>query len=127
MEQSHFKVGEIFTCIATHQTEYPEPIKLSAGELVSLGEHAPEENWKNWIWTVKSSGQGGWVPEQLIDIFESDSNLQQGVVKEDYSARELNVNIGDKVVKIKSINGWTWVKNLNTEEEGWIPDDIILG
>ena len=57
-----------FKTIASHRTEYEHPIKLKKGESVTLGERAPEENWKDWIWAENSKGTGGWVPVQLIDF-----------------------------------------------------------
>jgi hypothetical protein len=125
MEGSQLKDASIYVCDGAHRTEYPDPIRLSAGELVTLGERAPEENWKEWIWAEKASGQGGWIPHQLIELVSVEAGIQRGISKEDYSADELNVDKGDAVIKIKSINGWTWVRNINTGQEGWIPDEII--
>ncbi|MCC8148296.1 hypothetical protein [Akkermansia sp.] len=49
----------------------------------------------------------------------------RGSVLEDYSARELVVDRGEDIVKIKTLNGWTWVRRTNDGEEGWIPDEAI--
>lgn len=48
-----------------------------------------------------------------------------GVILEDYSALELSVDLGDELQVLKSLNGWLWVKNLPTNEEGWIPLECI--
>jgi len=120
--QIKYNDNTVWECISDHRTQYPNPIKLSKGEVVKLGEPAPEEKWKNWIWAENVKGQGGWVPVQLID--KTNGNLK-GVVKEKYSARELNINAGENVIKIKSLNGWTWVRNIGNHEEGWIPDEVI--
>lgn len=111
-----------FKTIASHRTEYEHPIKLEKGESVTLGERAPEENWKDWIWAENDRGHGGWVPVQLIDYSEDG---RRGTVLEDYSARELNVDAGEEIVRIRTLNGWTWVRRTSDREEGWIPNETI--
>lgn len=111
-----------FKTVASHRTEYEHPIKLEKGESVTLGERAPEENWKDWIWAENNGGHGGWVPVQLIDCSEDG---RRGTVLEDYGARELNVDPGEEITKIKTLNGWTWVRRTRDGEEGWIPHEII--
>lgn len=112
----------IFKTVASHRTEYEHPIRLEKGERVQLGERAPEENWKDWIWAENSRGHGGWVPVQLIDHPEDGA---QGMVLEDYSAKELDVDPGEEIVKLRTLNGWTWVRRISDREEGWIPNESI--
>lgn len=112
----------IFKTVASHRTEYEHPIKLKRGERVQLGERAPEENWKDWIWAENDRGHGGWVPVQLIDYSEDG---RRGMVLEDYSARELDVDPGEEIVRIRTLNGWTWVRRTSDREEGWIPNETI--
>jgi hypothetical protein len=116
------KTEKIFTTIASHKTEYENPIKLVKGEHVKLGKRAPEENWRDWIWAESSNHEGGWVPIQLIDSSEDESS---GVILENYSAKELNIEKGDSVVKIRALNGWTWVRRMSDNSEGWIPNETI--
>lgn len=111
-----------FKTIASHRTEYEHPIKLEKGESIMLGERAPEENWKDWIWAENSKGAGGWVPVQLIDCQEGGT---RGIVLEDYSARELDVDPGEEIVRIRTLNGWTWVRRTSDREEGWIPNETM--
>lgn len=112
----------IFKTVASHRTEYEHPIKLEKGESVTLGERAPEENWKDWIWAENSKGAGGWIPAQLIDCQEGET---RGIVLEDYSARELDVDPGEEIVRIRTLNGWTWVRRTSDREEGWIPNETM--
>ncbi|XBD74683.1 hypothetical protein ABFY27_01260 [Akkermansia massiliensis] len=49
----------------------------------------------------------------------------RGTVLEDYSARELDVDQGEEIVKIRTLNGWTWVRRTSDREEGWIPNETI--
>ncbi len=104
-----------------YRTKYLNPIQLCIGEEVVLGEAEQEEKWKGWIW-AESKTNKGWIPIQIIEFTDAQT---KGIIKEAYSAKELNVQAGDTIVKIKSLNGWTWSKNIQTQEEGWIPDEII--
>ncbi len=45
------------------------------------------------------------------------------MISEYYSAKELNVEEEDIVFLIKELNGWLLVKQLKTDEEGWIPEE----
>ncbi|WP_194975899.1 SH3 domain-containing protein [Aquiflexum lacus] len=112
-------IPEIYICVEKHESEYPIPIILSEGDKVKLGERAPEPGWYDWIWAETIGGQSGWIPIQIIHI---DNDLKQGIVQENYSSKELNISVDSKVTKIKTLNGWSWVRNLETNEEGWIPD-----
>ncbi|WP_445493490.1 hypothetical protein [Photorhabdus sp. SF281] len=53
---------------------------------------------------------GGWVPGQLI---EWDGDIHNGIARENYTARELDVNEGDQVIATKALNGWMWCKRLS--------------
>lgn len=113
---------EKWISIASHTTEYEDPIALSKGEIVTLGELAPEENWKEWIWAENSKQQGGWVPLQLL---EKHDNGTQAKVLEDYSAKELNISPNELVQKHKSLNGWSWISKLENNEQGWVPNEVL--
>ncbi|MDN3707458.1 SH3 domain-containing protein [Myroides ceti] len=113
---------EIWKSISSHTSEYENPIKLLKGEIVKLGNRAPEENWKDWIWAENDKEQGGWVPIQIIENLESN---KQGLILEDYSAKELNIDKDEIVVKVKSLNGWSWCRKIKDNDEGWIPDEVI--
>lgn len=112
----------VLKTIASHKTEYENPIKLHKGESVKLGERVPEKNWKDWIWAENSKQEGGWVPVQIID-FSKDKT--KGIVLENYSAKELNIEKGELVAEIETLNGWTWVRRISDNDEGWIPNETI--
>lgn len=109
---------EVFKILKTYKTQYENPIILNIGEIVKLGE---EEKWKGWIWAENKTNKG-WIPIQILEISQ---DKKTGKILEYYSAKELNVEQGDTIKKIKSINGWTWSKNIKNNNEGWIPDEII--
>ena len=110
-----------YKILKEYKTQYENPIVLNVGEKVILGEEEKEEKWKGWIW-AESKDNKGWIPLQIIEI---NLNNKTGKIIEFYSAKELDVEEGDFIEKIKSLNGWTWAKNIRTTEEGWIPNEII--
>jgi len=110
-----------YIVIEKHETEYPNPIILKAGEKVIIGEEfSSNANWQNWVYCKKiDNSNGGWVPKQII-------NYECGIILQDYSANELNVEKGVIVEGIKELNGWLWSKNKLTDELGWIPMEKIM-
>lgn len=97
------------------------PIELEVGDVVVLGKEEKEEKWKGWIW-AESNTNKGWIPIQIVEFSE---DRTKGIIKEKYSAKELDVQVQEEIVKIRSLNGWSWVKRISNNEEGWIPDEII--
>ena len=77
--------------------------------------------------------QGGWVPGQVIRILAAG----QGVALEDYTARELDVDSGQRVFGARQMNGWVWCSYVEPEgliagnarshkvgtelKSGWVP------
>ena len=110
-----------YKILKDYKTQYKDPIVLNVGDKVVLGKEEKEEKWKGWIW-AESENNKGWIPIQIIEI---SNDKKTGKTLEFYSAKELNVDKGDLIEKIKSLNGWTWSKNLRTKNEGWIPNEII--
>lgn len=110
-----------YNIIEKYIPQYNNPIILNCGEIVNLGPEETEEKWKGWIW-AKTKDNEGWIPFQIIEFLE---DRKTGRILEYYSAKELSVEKNDLIEKIKSLNGWTWAKNTITQDEGWIPDEII--
>ncbi|MBD8500034.1 SH3 domain-containing protein [Paenibacillus arenosi] len=111
-----------YVVVTNHRTEYPNPLLLHKGQSITIGEkYMGTEEWDNWYFCTTSDNEnGGWVPGQLIEFRET-----QGIVLEDYSAKELNINAGENVVGLKELNGWVWcVRELNSEE-GWVPKENL--
>ncbi|MDV2686430.1 hypothetical protein RYX56_18840 [Alkalihalophilus lindianensis] len=50
---------------------------------------------------------------------------EQGLILEDYIAKELEVNVDEQLIKFKELNGWIWVKRLTNSEEGWVPKENV--
>lgn len=99
------------------QVVYPDPLTLSAGEEVTLGRRDTE--WLGWIWCVNRAGQGGWVPEQYVEIRDD-----RCVARQAYTAAELAVKAGESVMIGQRINDWAWCTNANGES-GWVPERIL--
>lgn len=110
-----------YKILKEYKAQYENPIVLELGEKVHLGEEEKEEKWKGWIW-AESDINKGWIPKQILKI---SNDRKTGVVLEPYTAKELTVKEGDIIEKIKSLNGWTWSRNINTTNEGWIPDEVM--
>jgi hypothetical protein len=104
--------------ITDWQVMYPDPLMLGVGEAVRLGQRDTE--WPGWIWCVGTAGPGGWVPEQYIEIHDS-----QGVMRQDYTAAELAVRAGEPVTAGQRVNGWAWCTNAQGES-GWVPERNLV-
>ena len=94
-----------------------KPIQIFKGEEFSITEESdPNGDWPNWLF-CKRCNKEGWVPKQIISI-----NGKLGVSKEDYSAKEFNLNVGEIIVSNRELNGWIWgYKESNSSELGWAP------
>ena len=97
-----------YVVVEKHETEYPNPITLTIGERVTIGEEheaTESENWENWVYCTKAdNSNAGWIPKQII-------NYESGLILRDYSAKELNVEKGVTIEGIEGLNGWLWSKN----------------
>ena len=107
-----------YLVIKDHTSEYPEPIAFSKGAPLTLGEkYEGPEAWDNWIFCETPGQKGGWVPAQIIEIV----NEETARALEDYTARELNVRDGDRLLGERTLNGWVWCQSTNGMDSGWVP------
>ncbi|HAY35333.1 MAG TPA: hypothetical protein PK536_12875 [Ignavibacteria bacterium] len=112
---------KIFIVRKSYRTQYHKPLILETGDEVIFGEEEKEEKWKGWIWAESEKGKG-WAP---VQIFEFSPDRTIGKVLENYTAQELDADVGDEVIIKKSLNGWSWAENLRSKKEGWIPDEVF--
>jgi uncharacterized protein YgiM (DUF1202 family) len=96
-----------------HKIEYPDPIRVAAGEQVNVGREDAE--FPGWRWCKALDGREGWVPAELLS-----NEGAEATVLQDYSARELTVETGEEVVVEESRHDWLLVRN-GRGERGWIP------
>ncbi|MCS6716050.1 SH3 domain-containing protein [Proteus terrae] len=105
--------------IKQHRTEYPNPITFTKGTRLTVGEkYKGEEDWDNCFFCTTLSHSGGWVPMQCIQL---DMNSNQGIAIKDYTARELNVDIGNELLGTEVLNGWVWCIRIADNQSGWVP------
>ena len=106
-----------FTVIQARKSDYPNPIILSKNTKVEIGLRSENTEWDNWI-KCKSGNISGWVPIQIILILDKN----YGVVLEDYSANELDIEIDNVFISMRELNGWHYgyLEN-NSNNFGWIP------
>ncbi|MFD2172105.1 SH3 domain-containing protein [Tumebacillus lipolyticus] len=104
----------------SHRSNYPNPITLSKGQVVRVGKrYEGPENWPDWLYcTTLDQTLKGWVPEQIIR-----QEQEVGVILEAYTAKELDVEVGEAVVGSQELNGWVWCQKLSDGEEGWVPQE----
>lgn len=99
---------------------YPDPIRVRAGDMVEI-------DWKQtettdlfgWLWCRGPDGRAGWTPEAWI---ERDGD--RGRMTRDFSALELDVAAGERLVALFGESGFVFARRANGEE-GWIPDGLV--
>ena len=101
-----------------HHTSYPNPIGLSAGERVRIGHE--DDEFPGWVRTFTTDGNEGWAPLSLLTLLGEGEAL----ARQDYTARELDVVVGERVRVERELAGWLWVHN-ETGGSGWIPASCI--
>lgn len=103
--------------IQPHRSEYPEPITFARGAVLAVGErYAGEEGWDGWYFCSTSGQRAGWVPAQVFRLTAPGA----GVAVEDYTARELDVEIGERLEGALELGGWRWCSRAGGES-GWVP------
>lgn len=107
-----------YTVTKPHRSEYPNPIKLNKGDALTVGEqYEGPEGWENWFFCNTPDQTGGWVPKQVIEQ-KADGT---GRALEDYSAQELDVDVGEVLSGSRTLNGWVWCQRHANPEMGWVP------
>ena len=107
-----------YRVVTAHTSEYPEPIQFEAGAPLTLGEvYEGPEDWQDWRFCHTPGQAGGWVPQQIIEVIAGD----RGRAREDYSARELEVVVGERVLAGRQLNGWAWCRRSSGDASGWVP------
>jgi hypothetical protein len=112
-----------YKVINEHKSNNSNPIKVGNGETVKLGRiSTADDGWSNWIYCYcLHSNREGWVPTQIIQ-----TQNEYGYVLNDYSAKELDVSIGDIVDGELELNGWLWCSRLIDLEDGWLPTEKLI-
>ena len=113
--------SRVYVVVKEYKSNYPDPIILRKGEKVRLGEaYDGPEDWPGWLFCYKpDASHGGWVPEQLII-----KDGTYGLLKENYSAAELDVVTGERLRAVNELNGWVWCID-EAGAEGWVPKNCL--
>ena len=108
----------IFVVTTAHTSEYPDPITFAEGAPLTVGEeYQGDEGWDNWFFCTTPGQEGGWVPSQIIERLDA----QHARAREAYTARELDVRVGERLIASRSLNGWFWCSREDDEGSGWVP------
>ncbi|MBJ7264252.1 MAG: ligand-binding protein SH3 [Burkholderiaceae bacterium] len=107
-----------YTVVRQHRSEYPYPICLTQGDALTIGaRYDGPEGWSEWYFCEVPGQAGAWVPRQLIERVPGTC----GLAKEDYSSRELDVDVGDVLSATRHIDGWVWCHRASPDDAGWVP------
>ena len=100
--------------IAPYSSQYPDPIRFAAGELVEVGREDGE--FPGWFWCRSQAGKEGWVHQSFLDGVAGEA-----IAVADYSGNELTVSGGEQGLLIQLLDGWACVR-LDAGDQGWIPE-----
>ncbi|WMJ69657.1 ligand-binding protein SH3 [Stenotrophomonas sp. 24(2023)] len=107
-----------YEVIAEHRSEFPQPITLVRGQALVVGErYEGPEGWEDWFLCEAEGQQPGFVPAPVI------GRTAQGdaFAAEDYCARELDVDVGQRLRGERTLNGWAWCVPVEGGTAGWVP------
>jgi len=103
---------------APHRSEYPNPITFEAGTHLTVGERFEgDPGWKDWFLCSATGQEAGWVPLQVLEFIRKDA----AVALESYTARELEVDVGEVLESSRVLNGWAWCVRVSDNASGWVP------
>jgi Variant SH3 domain len=101
-----------------HRSEYPRPISFEAGAVLTVGERSEgSQGWVDWYLCSLPGQADGWVPLQILRFV----NATTAIAQEAYTARELDVDVGDRLEASRTLNGWAWCLRLRDGASGWVP------
>ena len=106
--------------VEAYEAPYPDPIGVRRGDALHIDqERSKETDISGWVWCAGPDGREGWVPKAWID-----ASAHPPVIVRDYSARELSVRIGDRVVIHHLESGFAWCTAAEGEP-GWLPQGVV--
>lgn len=108
-----FTSGSTCRTRARHESAYPNPLKLSPGDRVTIGDRSSE--WPGWLWCTDEHSTSGWIPEVFLR-----PEGTTGVLLVEYDATELTVDAGAKVEILGIESGWARCRKIDGRT-GWLP------
>lgn len=107
--------------VAAYAPQYPDPIAVEVGETVRFIDRADDGEFPGWKWAEASDGRGGWVPREWFRESPSQARAARA-----YSARELEVQPGDRIIAAEHFGGWV-IAIRDDGAVGWIPQAVLAG
>ncbi len=105
-----------YSCIKAYESPYPHALVFPKGSRVEvIKEYQDDPQWPNWHWCVGQNKTEAWVPGQFLQI---DGKI--GIMKREYNAIELSVQVGEKLRVHEVINGFGWAEKQDGAQ-GWVP------
>ncbi|MGA4447025.1 hypothetical protein ACPA0O_07095 [Ectopseudomonas chengduensis] len=113
----------IFIVTTAHISDFPNPITFIEGAPLTVGEqYQGDEGWDNWFFCSTPGQEAGWVPGQVIERLDD----LRARAREAYTARELDVQVGERLIASRSLNGWHWCTRQDGRESGWVPQANLV-
>lgn len=103
----------------SYSTQYHQPISVDSGETVHWQDRPDDGEYPGWKWAQASGERRGWVPRAWFSAGATQSRALRS-----YSARELDVAVGDRVLELDAFGGWLLVRGTQGTI-GWIPADRL--
>lgn len=114
----YFKVTE------KYEIAYKNPIKIKAGEKVTIEKRETQPEWLGWVFCCDQSGVKGWVSETYLQEHGDGS----ATALKNYDASELTAEAGDTIKCYYEEFGWCWCQKKQNSQisYGWIPKKILV-
>jgi SH3-like domain-containing protein len=112
-----FSAGSTYLTRVPYESAYPNPLRLSPGDRVEIGDKPGE--YAGWLWCTDRHGLSGWIPESFL---RSDGTT--GVVLIQYDATELTVGAGETVEILSTESGWARCRKPDGQI-GWLPLETL--
>jgi hypothetical protein len=105
-----------YIVLKEYESPYPDPIHFQEGEIIEVGEtYEDDPDWVDWVWCCGEHHNDAWVPKQFI-YFQNG----QWVMKRNYNAMELILEIGESVNVLEIVNGFGMAEK-SDGSRGWVP------
>jgi len=98
---------------------YDNPLRVQAGEMVTIGRG--DREYPGWVWCEDETGLGGWLPQEIVGPAAPGDDAQ---ARRDFDTREMSVAEGEEVTIIARQSGWAMCRD-EAGEEGWVPLDCL--
>lgn len=98
------RAGHCVNVTVAYTRAYADPLELAADECVTVVAYDTE--WPDYVWCTNAAGKGGWVPVAYLTIRGAIGQALRA-----YSASELSVIVGEKLIPHDEAGGWYWAEN----------------